>query len=354
MTDKYAEVGVDVSKADRSIEEITRIITTTWSNNGLGAVKLPIGYFANVIDLGNGTGIAFTTDGVGSKTIMAEMLGKWDTIGIDCVAMNVNDLICTGATPLSMVDYIAVSQIDDEIIRDIAKGLADGAHQAGISISGGEISQLPDLMNGLDLSGSAVGLVEIDKIITGKDVSPGDSIIGLSSTGVHSNGLSLARRIWLERKQKLSRFSDVLEPIGDMLLSPTAIYVQEVMDLLGQLPIKGLVNITGDGLLNLNRIHNHEVSFYLDSLPVAPYIFQLLQQWGSLDDATMYQTFNMGIGFCVIVEKLHEKSVIDIVKYHGRDAWIIGTVIDDANNIVHIPAKHLVGYGKHFSRNDLI
>src|SRR5215813_13170533 len=198
-TDLYQAAGVDTASAQSGLQRIIERIKATWpAPNALGAVKLDIGYFANVIDIG-GVGLALCTDGVGSKTIIAQMMKRYDTIGIDCVAMNVNDAICVGARPISMVDYIAIEKADAGILGAIAKGLAEGAKQAGISISGGEISQLKEVIRGLDLIGMAVGIVPLDRIIIGRDLAPGDLVIGLESSGIHSNGLTLARRVFFEQ-----------------------------------------------------------------------------------------------------------------------------------------------------------
>src|SRR5499427_7691560 len=187
----YRESGVDTAEADAGLNRIIARVQRTWPAAGLGRVVLPIGYFANVIEL---DGVGLCTDGVGSKTIIADMLGKYDTIGIDCVAMNVNDMICVGAKPLSMVDYIAVAQTDAAMLDAVAQGLCAGAEIAGISISGGETAQLKDLVKGFDLVGMAVGRVALDKVIDGRNVRAGDIVIGVRSNGVHSNGYSLARQ----------------------------------------------------------------------------------------------------------------------------------------------------------------
>ena len=197
----------------------------------IGAVQLPIGYFANVIDIG-GIGLGICTDGVGSKAIVAEMMRRYDTIGIDCIAMNVNDLLCVGAKPLSLVDYIAVERADAAMLDGIAIGLAEGARQAGISISGGEIAQLRDVISGFDLVGTAVGTVPLDRIIVGRGVRPGDRVIGLASNGLHSNGYTLARRVLFEQAE-LSVDDVVPElggPLGEELLRPTLIYVREILE----------------------------------------------------------------------------------------------------------------------------
>src|ERR1700757_97322 len=195
----HKTAGVDIDAAEAGLQQIIASIKQTWPAPGaLGAVQLDIGYFANVVDIG-GIGLAICTDGVGSKTIVAQMMRRYDTIGIDCVAMNVNDVICVGARPISMVDYIGVEESDAEMLGAIAIGLSAGAKGAGISISGGEISPLKDVMRGFDLVGTAVGLVPLDRIITGRDLASGDVIIGLESSGIHSNGLTLARHVLFER-----------------------------------------------------------------------------------------------------------------------------------------------------------
>src|SRR5213593_3989503 len=172
----YDAAGVDTEREEAGLARLVRRIEETWPRTGVGTVALPVGYFANVIDIG-GTGLAITADGVGTKLVVAQMLGRYDTLGIDCVAMNVNDLLCVGARPLSMVDYIAIDRADAAILDGIAIGLTVGARQAGVSISGGEISQLPDMVRGFDLVGTAVGIVPLDHILVGQDLRPGDRVI---------------------------------------------------------------------------------------------------------------------------------------------------------------------------------
>src|SRR5215813_13281990 len=186
--DVYKHAGVDTAEADSGLSHIVRRVQRTWPQQGVGRVLLPIGYFANVIEM-DGVGIALCTDGVGSKAVIAERMRKYDTIGIDCIAMNVNDMICVGAKPLSLVDYIAVQQADAAMLDAIGVGLTAGALKAGISISGGEIAQLKDIINGFDLVGMAAGRVDLDKVLSGRHVVEGDIVIGVRSSGVHSNGL---------------------------------------------------------------------------------------------------------------------------------------------------------------------
>jgi phosphoribosylformylglycinamidine cyclo-ligase len=346
----YRGAGVDIAAAESGLKKIVDSIRQTWpAAGGVGAVKLDIGYFANVIDIG-GVGLAICTDGVGSKSIIASMMQKYDTIGIDCVAMNVNDVICVGARPISMVDYIAVEAADADMLGAIAIGLAEGARQAGISISGGEIAQLKDVMRGFDLVGMAVGLAPLDRIITGRDLAPGDAIIGIESNGIHSNGLSLARRVFFEqgRRSVDHVFPELGVPLGEELLRPTLIYVPEVLDIIEHVPtVKALINITGDGLLNLPRA-DAKVGFEIDNLPPAPPIFRLIQRHGAVADAEMYAVYNMGVGFCVLAADQDVGAILAILERHRRRAQVIGRVIEDDGKGVHLPAAKLVGHGKRF------
>ncbi len=350
---RYQAAGVDIAAAETGLRRIVEAIRRTWpSGDGVGTVKLEIGYFANVIDIG-GIGLAICTDGVGSKSIIAQMMNRYDTIGIDCVAMNVNDVICVGARPVSMVDYIAVEKADAAMLGALAIGLAEGARQAGISISGGEISQLKDVIRGFDLIGMAVGLVPLDRIVTGRDLVPGDVVIGLESSGIHSNGLTLARHVLLEQARlPLGHVCPELGvPLGEELLRPTLIYVPEIVEIIERVPqVKALINITGDGLLNLPRV-DADVGFEIDDLPPVPPIFRLIQQHGTVDDAEMFEVYNMGIGFCVLAAAADCDRVLSILARHGRRAHPIGRVVADSGKGVHLPRQGLIGHGKKFRRS---
>jgi phosphoribosylformylglycinamidine cyclo-ligase len=346
----YKTAGVDTAATQSGLHKIIERVKATWPPSGeLGAVQLDIGYFANVIDVG-GIGLAISTDGVGSKSVIAQMMRRYDTIGIDCVAMNVNDLLCVGARPISLVDYIAVEDSDAEMLGAIAIGLSDGAKQAGVSISGGEISPLKDVMRGFDLVGTAIGIVPLDRIITGRDLVAGDVIIGLESSGIHSNGLTLARYVFF-KQGKLSVdhvFPELGISLGEELLRPTLIYVPEILEIISKIPtVKALINITGDGLLNLPRV-DAKVGFTIDELPPVPPIFQLIQRHGGVSEAEMYQVYNMGIGFCVIVAKADLDAALSILQRRGRRAQIIGRVIEDDTKGVYLPRQRLVGHGKEF------
>jgi phosphoribosylformylglycinamidine cyclo-ligase len=346
----YEATGVSAKNAYDGLSRLMTHVTQTWRTEiGTGRVRLPLGHFANVVEVG-GQGIAFCTDGVGSKSIIAQMLGRYDTIGIDCVAMNVNDLICVGATPLSMVDYIAIERADPHVIEQIAVGLSRGADQAGISISGGEIAQLPGIICGekngcaFDLVGAAIGQVPLSNILTGSDVSDGDVIIGVRSNGIHSNGLTLAREIFFQRYHHDvgDKLAGLEVPLGEELLKPTYIYVKEALEVLRSVPhVKALVHITSDGLGNLARMPP-SVEYVIDHLPPVPPIFELIQSMGRVSDEEMFLVYNMGIGFCFIADKKSADTIIGIVKAHGKQAWQIGFVKGAPEKRVHIPERNLV------------
>jgi phosphoribosylformylglycinamidine cyclo-ligase len=348
--DRYRDAGVDTDEADAGLKRLTRRIADTWpSGGGFGSVKLDIGYFANVVDIG-GQGIAITTDGIGSKAMIATMLRKYDTVGIDCVAMNVNDVICVGAKPVSMVDYIAVEQVEAEMLDAISVGLCAGAKLAGISISGGETAQLKDMIRGFDLAGTAIGHVPLDRILVGADVREGDVVIGVASNGIHSNGLSLARRAFFEtHNYKCShRFAELDSDLGTELLRPTHIYVKEALDLLHRVPsVKAFAHITSDGLLNLTRV-KADVGYVIDALPPVPPIFSIIQRLGEVDITEMFAVFNMGIGFCAVVAETDADLAVAILGGKGKRACRIGYATSDAKRRVTLAQYGLVGQGKHF------
>lgn len=346
---QHKAAGVDIAEADAGLNNIVSRIVGTWPKSGFGAVQLPIGYFANVIDIG-GTGLAITTDGVGSKAMIAEMMKKYDTIGIDCIAMNVNDLLCVGARPVSLVDYIAVEKADAAMIDGIAIGLAEGARQSNISITGGEISQLRDVVRGFDLVGTAVGTVALDRVIVGRDLQPGDRVIGIPSSGIHSNGMTLTRRVFFEQTgvEIDTHVAELGCALGEELLRPTIIYVPEILDVLNEVSsVKALSHITGDGLLNVPRVAA-EIGFVIDDLPAPPPLFGLIEKLGGVSRAEMFEVYNMGIGFCVTVAEGDADKTLAILARHGRKASVIGHAITDPSRSVRLPHEKLIGTGKRF------
>lgn len=361
----YQDSGVDTDRVVQSLAGITGQFRQTWKRAGgqIGSVRLDFGFFANVIEIGNNKGIAMTTDGVGSKVLVAQRMGTYDTIGIDCVAMNVNDLLCVGATPLAMVDYIAVQALDPVCLRELAKGLTEGALRAGISIPGGEIAQVKDVIKneagqegaGFDLAGSAIGMVELDRIIVGEQVRAGDVIIGIESNGVHSNGLTLARKaIGQDGSLYEKRFPELDRSLGEELLKPTHIYTQEILPLLNgeqDIEVKALMHITGDGFLNLSRVPPR-VSFVIDTLPQPPPVFSIIQKLGGIADPEMFEVFNMGIGFCLVVPESQADNAIRVAAGFGKTACRIGYVTDrtseDWEVVIQSHDLRLRGKDKHF------
>jgi phosphoribosylformylglycinamidine cyclo-ligase len=321
----YAESGVDILKEEEAIKDLLSSIKTQRKDFGrpLG------GHYAGLIDFGK-YALVLCTDGVGSKVRIASEIKKWDTVGIDCIAMNVNDAICVGAEPLAFVDYLAIDYPKPEITKEIGKGLEKGAELSNISIIGGETASLPEVINGFDLAGTCLAYVEKDKIIIGEKIKPGDVIIGLNSSGLHSNGYTLARKVVQHKKMRYSdKFPEGLYPgksIGEVLLTPTNIYVKEIIEILKQVEVHGLAHITGGGLRNLPRL-NKNVKFVIDD-PFDPQpIFNFLQKYGNIDDKEMYQTFNMGMGFAIILSKKDANNAINILKKHSSsDVKLVGRI----------------------------
>ena len=346
----YRDSGVDTAEADAGLGNIVRRVQATWPRHGTGRVVLPIGYFANVIEM-DGTGIALCTDGVGSKTIIASMMGKYDTIGIDCVAMNVNDMICVGARPLSLVDYIALDEADAAMLDAIGAGLCEGARMAGVSISGGETAQLKDIVHGFDLVGMAIGRVALDKVICGQDVRAGDVVIGVRSSGIHSNGLSLARRAFFvngkyARRPQVRR-ARAPRSARSCCGRPTSTCPRRWRFWRAFAGVKALINITSDGLLNLTRVAS-AVGFEIDRLIEPHPVFALIQKLAGVADGEMYEVFNMGIGFCYVVDPAAADPVLAILKKHGRTAQRIGHAVADPEKRVRISQRNLVGQHKSF------
>ena len=282
-----------------------------------------------------------STDGVGSKILIANAMNKFDTVGIDCIAMVVNDILCVGAEPIAMVDYLAVEKPDPEIAKEIGKGLKIGCQQAKIAMIGGETASLPKIIKDFDLAGTGIGTVAKEDIVTGTDIQDGDIIIGISSSGVHSNGLTLARKALLEIEgcdvtDKLPTDDSVT--VGEALLEPTIIYVDPIMELLkSDIEVHGLGHITGGGFSNLKRL-NHDMTYIIDNLPEPLPIFQAIKEAG-IESKEMYHVFNMGIGFAVILDKKYEKQALDILnKYH--DSYVIGKIVKDEDNKVIITANN--------------
>jgi phosphoribosylformylglycinamidine cyclo-ligase len=342
----YADSGVDVSAADSAVGALVAVLRTIDTGRASRSV-LASGHYAAVLEIAPNLGIAVGTDGVGSKLIVAEQAGRYDTVGIDCIAMNVNDVICVGAEPIAVLDYLAVERADPEVMREIGVGLKAGAEAAGVEIPGGEVAVLPELIrghpspNGFDLTAACFGTVALDAIVTGAACRPGDALIGLPSTGLHSNGYSLARRALLgDGGLNLGDRPELLggATVADALLEPTAIYVRAVLELLrSEVPVHGLAHITGGGLLNLLRLHA-DVGFEIaDPLPVPP-VFELVRRLGHVGEAELWEVFNMGCGFCAVVPAEAADAAVAILGPHHPGTRRIGTVTAEADRIGVPPA----------------
>ena len=347
MQDAYSKTGVDSFQEEKSMKRLLGWINQTFPfREAIGKNLLPIGFFANVIDLGNHLGIALSMDGVGTKILVAEKAGKYDTIGIDCVAMNVNDLLCLGAEPVSFMDYIAVTKIEPDVIEQLAKGFYEGAKQANVNIPGGELAQVKELLhdgeNSIDLVGTALGIIDTDKIITGKEIHSGDKIIGLPSNGIHSNGLTLARKLLLDNPE-IPQQEIMLE-----LLKPTAIYVQHIMAILTKITIHGMAHITGEGFLNILRLETNAL-YKIKKLPPVPPIFQKLQQYGKIPNTEMFKIYNMGIGYIVIIDPKDLPLAMQIWKELNLPFFELGEVLPYTKPRIEIEPYQIFSEGEGFT-----
>jgi len=328
--DAYAKAGVDQGAADSAVAGLVRALGGI--NLGRPSAQVPLpGHYASVIKIDERLGIALSTDGVGTKLMIAEELGRFDTIGIDCVAMNVNDVICVGAEPLAMLDYIAIEKADPAVCEEIGVGLARGAEQAGIEIPGGELAQLGQMVHGVDVSGACFGTVALNAIIDGSAVEPGDVVIGLPSTGLHSNGYTLARSALAAIPLDDDRLG---RPLGEVLLAPTEIYVKPVVELLrSAVDVRGLAHITSGGTANLLRLAA-EVAYEIDDpLPVPP-IFELIQEHGAVAEEEMREVFNIGCGFCVVVPARDEAAALEMLRRHYPEAKRVGRATEGPPRIL--------------------
>ena len=317
MVSTYSEAGVDIDASEKATEALIAQIKDVGRKGDGEAIKLDNG-FAGLVKLGDGA-LAICTDGVGSKLLLAEEMDSIDTVGIDCVAMNVNDLICVGAEPLSFVDYVALDKPDEELMAKIGKGLAEGCRQSNCTLSGGETAILPELVNGFDIAGTSVGHVKQNEIIDGTKISEEDILIGLKSSGPHSNGYTLIRKLF-----------DGDKDIGKQLVEPTRIYVKEIMNLIKQVDVHGIAHITGGGLDNISRI-NDNFQYLIDKPLPIPSVFDWLQEKGNIETKEMYRTFNMGMGMIIIVDKNDAEKSLSLL---GEYAQIVGSV-KNGNGVNH-------------------
>lgn len=315
----YAKSGVNIDQKSEAIKAL--VDKVSYKRDGIGQAVRMSGLFASLIDFGDKY-ITMATDGVGSKLLIAEELDKWDTIGIDCIAMNVNDTICVNAEPTSFVDYIAIDKPNPRITEEIGKGLEKGVELSNMEIVGGEIAVLPEIINGVDLSGTCLGYVAKDRIITGETCEEGDLIVGLKSSGIHSNGLTLARKVCEANGIAMDeKIKGLHGSVGHELLTPTEIYVRQVLDITSKHTVHGLVDITGGGLRNILRMRKGLRYIIDDPIKPAP-IFNVLQELGDIDTREIYQTFNMSMGFTMIAPA----DEAEAIAAENPNAQVVGRV----------------------------
>ncbi len=341
MSRHYKDAGVDIEAGYSAVKLIKPIAQSTYTDGvvsgvgGFGAMFMPdlTGYSKPCFVSG--------TDSAGTKLRVAIISGKLDTIGIDCVAMCVNDVICQGAKPLFFLDYLAVGKLKPQVAAEVVKGIAEGCKQSGCALIGGETAELPGFyaIDDFDVAGFAVGLVDMDKAIKKDDVKVGNVLIGLASSGVHTNGFSLVRKVFNigdKSAEKLNLEFDGIGNLGECLLTPTKIYVKLILDIISQVKVNGIANITGGGFyeniprmlpdnvsakIELNSFHTHE-------------IFNLIQNNGNIELNEMYNVFNMGIGMVISADKSDADTIMRIIKEHGETGYIIGEVTKELSQQV--------------------
>jgi len=340
MTKSYKDAGVDINLADDIVKKMKPLISKTSIPGVLGGIGGFGGLFSLVEQKYKEPVLVSGTDGVGTKLKIAFALDKHDSVGIDLVAMSVNDIITCGAKPLFFLDYISIGKLSEKVAIELIKGITEGCKMAKCALLGGETAEMPGFYpeGEYDLAGFAVGIVEKDKIIDGKGIKEGDSIIGISSNGLHSNGFSLVRKVLLEdKKYELEEKLTVLKrTLGEELLRPTRIYVQPVLYLLERYKILGIAHITGGGLLeNIPRILPSGVSVEIDqnNWPKPP-IFSLVQEEGEISDEEMYRTFNMGIGVVLVVRPDKTEKIIDELKQMNFPSYLIGKIVKGNKQVI--------------------
>lgn len=336
FSESYKAAGVDVTAGYRAVELMKEHVKKT----AVPGVVSGIGGFGGLFELGalhyENPVLVSGTDGVGTKLKLAFLLDKHDTVGVDCVAMCVNDVVCAGAKPLFFLDYIATGRNVPERIASIVKGVADGCVQAGCALIGGETAEMPGFYpeDEYDLAGFSVGAVEKDRIIDGSRIKAGDALIGIASSGVHSNGFSLVRKIFGVsatglNKEKLSMYVEELSgTLGETLLTPTKIYVKPLLRLIGKVGVNGISHITGGGFYeNIPRMlpDGLKAVVHKGSFPVLP-VFDVIRQTGKVPERDMFNTFNMGLGICAAVDADKADEAIRVLKEAGESAYIIGEV----------------------------
>lgn len=328
MAVTYKDAGVDVERGYEAVKLMKEHVKKTFNGN----VITDLGTFGGMYDIGNGQVLVSGTDGVGTKLKAAFAMEKNDTVGIDCVAMCVNDVVCHGARPLFFLDYIATGALVPGVAADIVSGIADGCMQAGCALIGGETAEMPGFYPAgeYDLAGFSVGIVNKKDIINGSGIEPGDRIIGLGSTGIHSNGFSLVRKLYaMDETLKTKMVQETGKTLGELLLEPTKIYVKSILGLIQKVAVKGIAHITGGGFYeNIPRVlpKTVDAKIKLGSWEM-PFVFDMLVRDAQLSEKDAYNTFNMGIGMIVVVRPEDQETALEALKASGEKVFEIGEII---------------------------
>ena len=339
FSESYKAAGVDVTAGYKGVELMKKAVQATYTNAVISDIGGFGGLYAPQIKGMEEPILVSGTDGVGTKLKLAFLMDKHDTIGEDCVAMCANDVICTGASPMFFLDYMALGKNIPEKVATIVAGVAEGCKKANCSLIGGETAEMPGFypVDEYDLAGFCVGIVDKKKIINNKTIEIGDKVIGLKSSGVHSNGFSLVRKVFDVNKENLNEYVESLGcTVGEALLKPTKIYVKPILKLIEQVKVKGISHITGGGFYeNMPRMLREGVALKIDknSYEVPP-IFKLIAERGNIPERDMYNTFNMGIGMAVIVPENEVEKSLEILKEAGEEAYLIGEVIAGNKEII--------------------
>ena len=338
-SESYKAAGVDVTAGYEAVRLMKEHVVRT---NTPGCIS-GIGGFGGLFQLDmtdiKEPVLVSGTDGVGTKLKIAMLMDKHDTIGIDAVAMCVNDIICCGAKPLFFLDYIAIGKNVPEKVAEIVKGVADGCVMSGCALVGGETAEHPGMMpdDDYDIAGYSTGIVDKSKILDPSSIKAGDAIIGIASSGVHSNGFSLVRKVFDVNEENLKVFYPELgKTLGEALLTPTRIYVKPVLDVISKVTVKGISHITGGGFYeNIPRVLPKGISAKIEkSSYEVPAIFKLMQEKGGISEHDMYNTFNMGIGMMLVVDKADAEKTVELLKANGEEAYIIGETVAGDDGVI--------------------
>ena len=338
FSESYKDAGVDVTAGYKSVELIKKCVQSTYTKGVVSDLGGFGGLFAPDIKDMKEPILVSGTDGVGTKLKLAFLLNKHDTVGQDCVAMCANDIICCGAKPLFFLDYIALGKNVPEVVATIVKGVTDGCKMAECALVGGETAEMPGFypVDEYDLAGFCVGIVDKEKMINSDDIEVGDKVIGIASSGVHSNGFSLVRKVFNVNKENLNEYKEELgKTLGEALLEPTKIYVKPIGKVLEKVNVEGISHVTGGGFYeNLPRMLNDKVALNIKKASYeVPALFKLIQKTGNIPERDMYNTFNMGIGMAIIVPKDKVNETLEILKQEGETAYEIGEVVEGNKEI---------------------